>query len=485
MAVEQRVVGLQAQRGAGDARRLANQPDHLLELRRQSGEVGVPARVAPGHLALRRRARHGLDEGRLERMGVAVLAAHLAQVGTLPGLEIGLGLGPGELLAGLGMDQEVVGEALQRRELLATVGGRLPRHDDGRIPVQDRERTLDARDSPEPLLKRRVMPAHRALPGRSRPSGRQRHTEQGVTAKMSTPAAWWSTACQIGTSSRITSAPRPTWTMTRPAATCARWRTSAGRPGARRAWNRRASSISAVSAARTRWATWMRTASSARSGRSAPLQVGQVAQASEAPLFAVMAALIIARSAVTPGDGGERSRCPCRPLPPAAARASVRMRKMTVRTRSAVPRWMATDQGLLRSRTVRPPSAPWTRRSSRSATPQAASDGRARRWRGSARRGPGQGARGTRRQAADGPIRASPVRRCSRGPGMAAMSDGQRHPMAVAGRPVGAGQARVRGAHERTQDDQEVGQDRGSAGGDADRSQGARRSSSRVKLKTR
>ena len=54
------------------------------------------------HLAGGGGARHRLDQRRLERMGVAVPAPHLAQVGLLPGVEVGLLLGRGQLLAGLG-----------------------------------------------------------------------------------------------------------------------------------------------------------------------------------------------------------------------------------------------------------------------------------------------------------------------------------------------------------------------------------------------
>ena len=160
VGVEQGVVGAEAERGPGQRTGLAGEADHLLELRGEHGEVGLRAGLAPGHLAGGGGTRQRLDQGRLQRVGMAVLAAHLAQVRLLPGVEVRLVVGAGQVIAGLGMGEEVVGQALQGGQLLAAGGCGQLRHHHRRVPVQDGERTLDVADAAEPLLKRRVMPAH-------------------------------------------------------------------------------------------------------------------------------------------------------------------------------------------------------------------------------------------------------------------------------------------------------------------------------------
>ena len=86
-----------------------------------------------------------------------------------------------------------------------------------------------------------------------------------------------------------------------------------------------------------------------------------------------------------PGGSGGRQQ-PTGALPPDQPAAPVKMRKVTVSTSSALPRWIATDQGLLRSSTVRPPRAPWTSEQDDAV--------RHRRWRG-------RGARRRRRKVSD------------------------------------------------------------------------------------
>ena len=111
--------------------------------------------------------------------------------------------------------------------------------------------------------------------------------------------------------------------------------------------------------------------------------------------------------------GGEQP--PGRAARGASRRDATEIRRMTVSTRSALPRWIATDQGLLRSSTVRPPRAPWSSRSSDRARR------RRRRDRGVAggpgRQGrprPAPGARRTGRRSAGESTPASPGRSCSR-----------------------------------------------------------------------
>ena len=77
-----------------DSRLLAHEPDDLGQLGRQHGEIGLGAGLAPKHLAACGGARHRLDQRRLERVGVPVPAPHLAQVGRLPGIEVGLAARP-------------------------------------------------------------------------------------------------------------------------------------------------------------------------------------------------------------------------------------------------------------------------------------------------------------------------------------------------------------------------------------------------------
>ena len=58
-------------------------------------------------------------------------------------------------------------------ELLAPVRRRFGRHDHGGVPVEDRQRAVDPGEPPEAVLKRRVVPAHRALQwSRRRPQER-------------------------------------------------------------------------------------------------------------------------------------------------------------------------------------------------------------------------------------------------------------------------------------------------------------------------
>ena len=174
----------------------------------------------------------------------------------------------------------------------------------------------------EPVLKRRVVPTHPASPStgaRRHAAARSARAAAVTTAKVSTPTAWCRTACQTGASSRMTSAPRPICTTTRPAASAtsrrsARRRRRRGRGCARTGTGGRGRS----QAASTRCVKWIRIPPSLRSGTSAPSQSGQVVQASEAPLLAVIAALIIASSASPQAStAGPSSRSapagPCHP----------------------------------------------------------------------------------------------------------------------------------------------------------------------------
>ena len=189
-----------------------------------------------------------------------------------------------------------------------------------------------------------------------------------------------------------------------------------------------------------------------------------MAQASEAPLLAVIAALIMASSArhqaAAAGASSGRDA-----LPPDQPAAPVKMRKVTVSTSSALPRWIATDQGLLRSSTVSPPRAPWTRSRTTRAAPAMARSGRSRRRRkvSTAR---------SKHERADEHARDQAMHPLQHDLGIAVADVGhgrevgrQWHPVAVAGGPVRAGQARIGGADHGAQDDQGIDQDRGDGGG--------------------
>ena len=82
------------------------------------------------------------------RVGVAVLAAHLAQVGLLPGVEVGLVLGRRPAAR---RSRGAVSRSCARRLSVASCSPRSPAAflgmHDGRVPVEDRQGALDAGDA--------------------------------------------------------------------------------------------------------------------------------------------------------------------------------------------------------------------------------------------------------------------------------------------------------------------------------------------------
>ena len=119
----------------------------------------------------------------------------------------------GQLLAGLGVGQQVVRQALERRQLLAALAGGLPRHHHGRVPAEDRQRAVDAGDAAEAVLKRRVVPAHRHSPsmvGRRAPRrAAQRHSRQRDGGKGQHAHGLVQHGLQAGRLPAMTRAPRP------------------------------------------------------------------------------------------------------------------------------------------------------------------------------------------------------------------------------------------------------------------------------------
>ena len=140
-SIDQRVVRRQAARLAEQRRLVAHQVDDFLEVRREQFEVIRLLGLDPKHLG----ARGGLGEPRNQRRrrcnGVIALAAHLAQIGERPILEL-----RGPRFRALqqpchfrcGEQGMVLG--FERRQLFAAHIGAAARHHHRGIPAQQRQR---------------------------------------------------------------------------------------------------------------------------------------------------------------------------------------------------------------------------------------------------------------------------------------------------------------------------------------------------------
>ncbi len=190
VAVEERIVGRETECLALRRRLLAGEPHHLLERRAEQSEVGLLARLAPEHLGLRGGAHEGRDQLRGHRGGAPIAAAHLAQIGRLPCVQLAWSrLGLIEEIAGLGADQQLMDDLAQRRHLLGADRVAAPRHHDLMVPLQDSERAAQMRDARKPRLKRAIgrhgLDCHE-FPGSLRTA---RHIRSDSTPKVSTPNA--------------------------------------------------------------------------------------------------------------------------------------------------------------------------------------------------------------------------------------------------------------------------------------------------------
>ena len=142
--VEQCVVERRAERGGLGFADLAHHGQHLGERGQQRLEVLVLAGLAPGHLAGRGGVRARLDEGGGQCAFMHPGAAHLAQVGGAPRIEVvGALFRPPQQLGHVGRRDHAVGDDAQGGELVgAVLAGALGHH--GRaIPVQDRTGAMD------------------------------------------------------------------------------------------------------------------------------------------------------------------------------------------------------------------------------------------------------------------------------------------------------------------------------------------------------
>ncbi len=134
--VEQGIVGGDPERGALAAADLPLQPKHFFQVGQQQREIAGRPRLPPHHLGPRR--RRGTRQHEVERYGggMGVGAAHLTQVGRLPGIKRVLPpFGVVQRFGGAGRYEQIVGDAAQRRQLIRAALGGAMRHERLGVPA--------------------------------------------------------------------------------------------------------------------------------------------------------------------------------------------------------------------------------------------------------------------------------------------------------------------------------------------------------------
>ncbi len=151
--VGQRVVGLQPEMLPEHRGATARQLDHLGQMRRQHLEVTLLARLQPLGLGAGDGAREARDQRWRRRDRMIPLAAHLAQVGDLPVLQVlPARLGTIDQPRHARRAQQGVAFGLECRQLFAAHIRAGARHGDGRVPAQQRQRAAKRMQPAEFLL---------------------------------------------------------------------------------------------------------------------------------------------------------------------------------------------------------------------------------------------------------------------------------------------------------------------------------------------
>jgi hypothetical protein len=152
--VEQRVVGIEAERRRLRLRHLAGEVEHAREVGQQAVEVVRRARLAPAHLADRDRLRIGLDQLGRHGAGMRQLAAHLLDIGALPGIQRRrFRRGGGDQVAGLGRGERLVMHDAQGRDLLAARLDAARRHHRRVVPLEHAHRVAELEQPLEARLR--------------------------------------------------------------------------------------------------------------------------------------------------------------------------------------------------------------------------------------------------------------------------------------------------------------------------------------------
>ncbi len=135
--VDQRIVGGQAERLRKHRGLVARERDDLLEVRREQREAVLLLGFEPAHLGQRGGLRQPGDQRQRRRDGVVALAAHFAQVGELPVLELRLvRLRALDQPRHLRRCEQRVAFRLEHRQLFATHVGAAARHHHGGVPTE-------------------------------------------------------------------------------------------------------------------------------------------------------------------------------------------------------------------------------------------------------------------------------------------------------------------------------------------------------------
>ncbi len=152
-AVDQRVVGLEAERLRQHLGLVARQCHDLLEVRHEQRKVGLLLGLEPADLGDRGGAGEARDQRDRRGDGAVALAAHLAQVGELPVLELpGRGLCALEQPRDARRGEQRVALRVERRELFAAHAGAAARHHHRGVPAQQTGRAPEGVQAPEFLL---------------------------------------------------------------------------------------------------------------------------------------------------------------------------------------------------------------------------------------------------------------------------------------------------------------------------------------------